>query len=181
MRADPVTQPPVLRRPRPEVAGRTAYSVQENSAGPGEVVVHVSGQVNSPGVVTIAAPGRVIDAVEEAGGPTPEADLALINLAEPIVDGAHIHVPAHGEGEAIAGVAGGGEPPDASDVRRKMGVLVMTASMMASAPTVYSHYKNLYESSQDRTNLIRLRYTSCCQIESDLENKSTRVGSQDNE
>lgn len=103
-------------------------TVQENSAGPGEVVVHVSGQVNSPGVVTIAAPGRVIDAVEEAGGPTPEADLALINLAEPIVDGAHIHVPAHGEGEAIAGVAGGGEPPAASGDPPGAGVNINTAS-----------------------------------------------------
>ena len=101
---------------------------QENSAGAGEVVVHVSGQVNAPGVVTIAAPGRVIDAVEEAGGPTPEADLALINLAEPIVDGAHIHVPAHGEGEAIAGVPGGGEPPAASGDPPGNGVNINTAS-----------------------------------------------------
>ncbi len=101
---------------------------QENSAGAGEVVVHVSGQVNAPGVVTIAAPGRVIDAVEEAGGPTPEADLALINLAEPIVDGAHIHVPAHGEGEAIAGVAGSGEPPAASGDPPGNGVNINTAS-----------------------------------------------------
>lgn len=80
---------------------------------PEAIVVHVSGQVSAPGVVTLPAPARVTDAVQAAGGPTDEADLARINLAEPISDGVHIHVPALGEafdvtdGGADAGAGAG--------------------------------------------------------------------------
>ncbi|WP_210382960.1 MULTISPECIES: helix-hairpin-helix domain-containing protein [Trueperella] len=82
---------------------------EEASARAETIVVHVSGQVAVPGVVTLPAPARVADAVQAAGGPTGEADLARINLAGPISDGVHIHVPAVGEGGDAtgSGVVGG--------------------------------------------------------------------------
>lgn len=73
------------------------------------IIVHVSGEVNAPGVVRLESPARVIDAVDEAGGPTSEAELGLINLAQPIEDGTHIHVPVQGDGTPSAGVVSGGD------------------------------------------------------------------------
>lgn len=70
---------------------------------PGDrVVVHVSGAVARPGVVdlVVSADGRrlrVADAVAAAGGALPDADLDRLNLAQPVTDGQHVHVPRRGE------------------------------------------------------------------------------------
>ncbi|PWV57956.1 helix-hairpin-helix domain-containing protein [Nocardiopsis sp. L17-MgMaSL7] len=65
----------------------------EESAEPGgDVVVHVGGEVAEPGLYTMPAGSRVADAVEEAGGPLPEADLDLVNLARPLTDGERVLV-----------------------------------------------------------------------------------------
>ncbi|WP_114854864.1 ComEA family DNA-binding protein [Brachybacterium sp. YJGR34] len=70
----------------------------------GELVVHVSGAVASPGVVRLPAGSRVDDALQAAGGATEEADLAAVNLARPLADGEQVHLPRPGE-----------EPPPAPD------------------------------------------------------------------
>lgn len=76
--------------------------------GAGEsVLVHVSGAVHEPGVVTVAPTARVADAVEEAGGATDEADLDAVNLARPVEDGEQIHVPIPGEEPAPTEQAAG--------------------------------------------------------------------------
>ncbi len=62
------------------------------------IVVHISGAVRDPGLVSLDLPARVADAVVAAGGATMMADLASINLAAPVRDGDHIVVP-------VAGVA----------------------------------------------------------------------------
>ena len=61
-----------------------------------EISVYVSGQVKTPAVVKLEDNGnlRGIDAVNAAGGLTDLADSEIINLAEPLVDGQHIHIPA---------------------------------------------------------------------------------------
>lgn len=70
------------------------------------VVVYVSGAVASPGVLTLPASSRVIDAITAAGGATPEADLELINLARILVDGEQIRVGIVGESPPAASEAG---------------------------------------------------------------------------
>ncbi len=59
----------------------------------GEVVVYVSGAVNKPGVFSIAATARVLDAVTVAGGLTPQGDVSKVNMAQPVKDGMQIYVP----------------------------------------------------------------------------------------
>ena len=71
-----------------------------------DVVVYVSGAVASPGVLTLPATSRVIDAITAAGGATPEADLESINLARVIVDGEQIRVGVVGESPPVASEAG---------------------------------------------------------------------------
>lgn len=77
-------------------------------AGNGQVVVHVTGAVHSPSVVTLGAGARVQDAVEAAGGLLGDADSESINLARVLQDGEQIHIPAEGE-EPPAGSAGAQE------------------------------------------------------------------------
>ncbi len=62
---------------------------------PKKISVYVSGQVKSTAVVNLEDNGnlRAVDAVNAVGGLTEFADTELINLAEPISDGQHIHVP----------------------------------------------------------------------------------------
>ena len=71
--------------------------VQENiSVAKNEVVVYVSGQVKTPAVITLEDNGnlRLVDAINAAGGMTDLADTEVVNLAEPLTDGQHIHIPA---------------------------------------------------------------------------------------
>ncbi|PSL00965.1 competence protein ComEA [Murinocardiopsis flavida] len=76
----------------------------------GKVVVHVGGDVESPGIVTLPAGSRVSDAIKAAGGLLPDADPGLLNLARPVVDGEQILVgatpsPAPGAPGAPGGAA----------------------------------------------------------------------------
>jgi competence protein ComEA len=61
-----------------------------------EITVYISGQVKNPAVVTLEDNGklRAVDAVNAVGGLTEFADTEIINLAEPLTDGQHIHIPA---------------------------------------------------------------------------------------
>ncbi|PFG32777.1 helix-hairpin-helix domain-containing protein [Sanguibacter antarcticus] len=61
------------------------------------LLVHVVGQVASPGVVEVADGSRVIDAIDAAGGLTAGADTAAVNLAREVVDGEQVYVPLPGE------------------------------------------------------------------------------------
>ena len=67
------------------------------SAGAGSVVVHVTGAVIRPGVVTLGEGSRVNDAISAAGGVSPDADTQQLNLARVLTDGEQIRVPRIGE------------------------------------------------------------------------------------
>lgn len=61
-----------------------------------KINVYVSGQVKNISVVELEDNGnlRFVDAVNKAGGLTDLADTEAVNLAEPLTDGQHIHIPA---------------------------------------------------------------------------------------
>lgn len=61
------------------------------------VTIYISGEVNSPGVVTIDSDKRLSDAVGELGGLTNDADFNKINLAMKIEDEKHYIIPKIGE------------------------------------------------------------------------------------
>ena len=58
-----------------------------------EIVVHVTGEVNKPGIVVLKSNSRIADAINEAGRATKEADLNQINLAYILEDGQKIYIP----------------------------------------------------------------------------------------
>lgn len=64
---------------------------------PEYIMVHISGQVFSPGIIELKNGCRVIDAVNNAGGLKEEADLDRINLAKKLVDEQKIYIPKIGE------------------------------------------------------------------------------------
>jgi competence protein ComEA len=57
------------------------------SAAEPVLVVAVTGKVRRPGVVSLPAGSRVVDAVRAAGGALPGADISRLNLARRLVDG----------------------------------------------------------------------------------------------
>lgn len=57
------------------------------------VVVHVAGCVKNPSVYKLQPGSRVVDAIHMAGGPTRDANLDAVNLAEKVRDGEKIMVP----------------------------------------------------------------------------------------
>ena len=78
----------------------------------GPVVVHVAGAVERPGIVELVAGDRVADALAAAGGVLPDASVAALNLARPLVDGEQVVVPTLAEvAAAPAATAPGPCPP----------------------------------------------------------------------
>lgn len=67
-----------------------------------EVRVHVAGAVNNPGVYTLPANGRAVDAIAAASGAAADADLDRVNLAGELTDGMQLYVPRRGETAAPA-------------------------------------------------------------------------------
>ena len=57
------------------------------------LIVHITGAVVDPGVYSQPPGSRVMDAIQAAGGLTPDADSTLINLAKMVEDGMQIWVP----------------------------------------------------------------------------------------
>lgn len=78
-----------------------------------EVYVDVDGAVVTPGVYRLREGARVAQAIDAAGGLTPEADVAGLNRASKVVDGQKIYVPHVGEQQTVDVVAGSG-PGEAS-------------------------------------------------------------------
>jgi competence protein ComEA len=94
----------VLRpHPHPEASFHAAEEAPPTE--PKRISVYVTGAVNHPGVVVLEEGARVINAIEKAGGPLPEADLEALNLAQAVQDGQKILVRRKGEtgGEDGAG------------------------------------------------------------------------------
>jgi competence protein ComEA len=105
-RTEPVAPPPVV------VAAASASGAAGSAATATPLVVAVTGRVRRPGVVTVPAGARVIDALRAAGGPLPGADLAMLNLARKLTDGELVAVGVPGAvdpaGQPAAGAGPGG-------------------------------------------------------------------------
>lgn len=86
-RADP---PPIVLHPPPTVAP-TATPLP--TATPAPIIIFVSGAVVRSGIYSLSSDARVADAIAAAGGVTSEANAAVVNQAEPLWDGAQVHVP----------------------------------------------------------------------------------------
>jgi len=77
----------------------TATSIPTGTPGP--IKIYVSGAVKTPNTtVSIAAGGRVQDAIDAAGGTLDGADLERVNMAAVLHDGDQVDVPTIGQAAA---------------------------------------------------------------------------------
>ena len=67
----------------------TSNQTKENN----KIILHITGEVNSPGIIEIDEGSRLNDAIEAAGGLTENADTNKINLAYVVQDGQKINIP----------------------------------------------------------------------------------------
>ena len=74
---------------------RTADTAAEiRNAGSDTVLVHICGEVQTPGVYELTADSRICDVLLLAGGFTADADTEAVNMAAGIEDGMQIVIPA---------------------------------------------------------------------------------------
>ena len=101
----------------PEFVPAAPASVPAPAPEPAFVIVHVTGAVAAPGLVSLPEGSRAADAVAAAGGVRSGGRLGNINLAAPVTDGMHLAVPWADSGPAGAALSsgssgGGGYPID---------------------------------------------------------------------
>jgi competence protein ComEA len=84
-----------------DLAPPAPASEEEAPAEPSELIVYVSGAVPRPDVYRLGPGARVKDAVTAAGGLGPDAAAEQINLAEPLSDAAHVHIPSLADPAAL--------------------------------------------------------------------------------
>jgi competence protein ComEA len=101
-------------------------------AAPTVLVVDVVGAVRRPGLYRLAQGARIADAVSRAGGATPKADLALINLAAPLADGEQVVVPRRGTA-ALGAPAG---PPGSSSAGGPVHLSTATLEQLDTLPGI---------------------------------------------
>ncbi len=66
---------------------------QVNESINNKLYIHISGEVNCPGVIEVNDGSRIIDVIESAGGLTANADTSNVNLAYQVEDGQKIIIP----------------------------------------------------------------------------------------
>ena len=87
-------KPVTIGAPPPSVGAVGAPVGTSASPSPAAIIVDVAGEVKKPGVYEFTDGQRVIDALNAAGGPKHDANLAALNLAAPLADGSQVLVPA---------------------------------------------------------------------------------------
>lgn len=108
----PPAAPPEVALPFASTSAVPSPTSATTAAPPEALVVHVAGAVTHAGVHDLVAGARVVDAIEAAGGLTPDADGGRINLAAPVADGERVYVPRVGEDPPpVAGAVGGADGP----------------------------------------------------------------------
>ena len=75
----------------------TNSALEETTEEEKKILIHITGEVNNPGVVSLKEGARIIDAINEAGGTTEKADLGKVNLAYILEDAQKVYIPSTNE------------------------------------------------------------------------------------
>lgn len=131
-----------------------------------DIFVHISGQVNHPGVVCLPAGSRVFEAVEKAGGMTEDGDLESVNLAEVVQDQQKIVVGSLEERSMAASVIEENSGVSASENLGKININTASKTLLESLPgigpviaeniIVYRQTKGAFQTIEEIKNVPRI-------------------------
>lgn len=124
------TQRPHAQTPQPTAASGSATVAAH------ELVIHVIGAVNKPGLVSLPKGARVVDALTGSGGFTDDADQAALNLAREVVDGEQIYVPRQGEAPPASTINGNRLTEAGSSAGGLLNVNRATATELETLPRI---------------------------------------------
>jgi len=97
--------------------------------------VHVSGAVRQPAVYELPPGSIVQNAINVAGGPSPDADLDHINLAVELRDQQQVYVPRQGETSSPPPVSGG-EPGGGGPAGTLININTATTAELETLPRI---------------------------------------------
>ena len=120
--------------PGAQSTAQPSESAQGGASGEATVRVHGAGAVNIPGVYTLPAQGRAVDAIAAASGAAADADLDRVNLAGALSDGVQIYVPHRGETAAPAQIQPNGGTANAGQGNAANGAAQNGASQGGTQP-----------------------------------------------
>ncbi|HWI65758.1 MAG TPA: helix-hairpin-helix domain-containing protein [Symbiobacteriaceae bacterium] len=136
-----VAEAPALPAPAAAPVAAAAPAAAMAPAPPEELVVHVAGAVNSPGLYKLPKGARVADAITAAGGAKPDAVVDAMNLADRLEDGMKFSIPTQKELEAAppapvqaAPVKATGSSPAAA--KGKVNLNTASAAQLDALPNV---------------------------------------------
>ena len=92
------------------------------------IMVQIAGQINKPGVYTVATGTRVLQLIELAGGALDDADVNQLNLAAPLFDEQKVVVPKSISVEISNSDIGGKRPWHSRNLRVDGGLLPQSHS-----------------------------------------------------
>lgn len=121
-------------QPIPDPVSAASTAAPASQPGSADVVVHVVGRVERPGLVRLPFGSRVSDAVDAAGGLREGADPRSVNLARLLVDGEQIVVSRRGT--EAAGVDGAPSPSTADPSGALVDLNAASASELEALPGV---------------------------------------------
>jgi competence protein ComEA len=123
-----------------------------------DITVHVVGAVVAPGVYTIAASSRVVDAVTAAGGATAQADLSSLNMALPLADADQVYVPTR------SGTTSRSVPPTTKP--RRTNPTVATVPQAIAAATSFPMPTGPTPSASGASGTVNINTADATQLES---------------
>ncbi len=111
-----------------------------NPPTPGPITVYITGAVINPGVYTLPRLSRVNDVVLSAGGFSPSADQAAVNLAAQLEDGSEIIVPTIIDSTAAAETAANSKkiPQSTPTVNFPIDINTASVSVLQELPGIGS-------------------------------------------
>lgn len=131
----------------PSTTATSVVTPAPTAGRPADAEVDVAGRVHRPGVVTLPAGARIVDALRAAGGALAGTDLTALDLAQPLTDGAQIRVGLRGPpvvgptdpaapGSTVDGSAGGAALPSTSVAPPTVDVNTATAEQLDALPGI---------------------------------------------